>query len=89
MKLFAVKNYLLSIEGNQTEGWSPSDSKNSRQALFNFKIEELENGGGFLLLAFSNDNDIYADTWHETIQEAIEVAIEEFGISTDLWKEIK
>lgn len=89
MKLFNVKNFPVSIEGNQTEGWSPSSSKESRKVLFNFEIEELENQGGYLLLVFGIDEDIYADTWHQNINEAIEVANEEYRISKELWKEIK
>lgn len=89
MKVFAINNYLLSIEGNQSKGWSFSDSENSREVLFNFEIEQLENEEGYLLLCYSDNGEIYADTWHETIEEGIEFANKQYGISIDLWKEIK
>jgi hypothetical protein len=89
MKLFSVSNFPVSIEGEQTSGWSASDSNASRKILFNFEVEELENDGGFLLLCSSADKKIYADTWHETIEEAFEVAESEYKISRELWKEIK
>lgn len=88
MKLFAVNNYLLSIEGNQFKGWSFSDSGNSREVLFNFEIECLDKEAGYLLLCYSDNEEVYADTWHETIEEGIEFANKRYGISKDLWKEI-
>jgi hypothetical protein len=61
MKKWFVHNFLLSIEGNQSKGWLCSNSKSSREFLFNFEIEELENDGGFLLLCFSQNEEVYCD----------------------------
>jgi hypothetical protein len=57
--------------------------------LYNFEIEVLENNGGFLLLYYSQNGEVYGDTWHETIDETMKIAKKEFGIPNDLWKEIK
>jgi hypothetical protein len=86
MKLLSVKDQPVWIEGNQSKGWFPSKSNLAREVLFNFEIEELENDGGFLLIYYSQDKEVYADTWHETIDKAINIAESEYEVSKDLWK---
>jgi hypothetical protein len=48
-----------------------------------FRLEEVT--GGFLLFSEADDRSVYADTWHETLDEARQVALEEYGLDENDW----
>jgi hypothetical protein len=50
-------------------------------ALVDFKVHEVE--GGYILQWFSRDTGHHGDSWHETLEDALEQASTEFGVRPD------
>lgn len=57
-----------------------------RDVSLNLEIQF--DGSGYLLCYASQEGDLYGDTWHESLNEAEEVAAEEFGVRDDQWQAI-
>jgi len=79
------------IGGDQHSGWLPADASTplatpTREVRMRFEITD-EGEGNFLLISESEDQSIYSDNWHETMEEAKSVAAESFGISQESWVE--
>ena len=53
------------------------------------RIVEYEDGPGFYLLYLAENLDEQTDTWHSSVEDAMEQARLEFGISTHDWIKIK
>lgn len=49
-------------------------------------IEETEEG--FFLFRYTNEGEIAGDTWHMTLDDAIEQAKFEYGIDANQWTDI-
>lgn len=89
MRKLVVKDFRVTVVGNQSSGWgaaneSEKQSQEVQTLLFDFEIED--SGGGFILAYHSKSNELYGDTWHESEENAIKAANEEFGIPIDAWK---
>jgi hypothetical protein len=41
-----------------------------------------------LKLYVSENGDLFGDTWHQTLEDAIEAALEKFGVREDQWQTI-
>ena len=52
-----------------------------------FEITD-DGGGNFLLIYYSEDKSVHGDTWHQSIDEAKDVAQETFGIPKGEWKDV-
>ena len=50
-----------------------------------FQIAQYENDAGFYLFYLNEKNEIMTDTWHETIEEAMDQAEWEFRIDSKNW----
>lgn len=53
-----------------------------------FEITD-DGGGNFLLCYHSEDQSVYGDTWHQSIEEAKEVAESEFGVQSSECKDVE
>lgn len=89
MRTLVVNDFPVTVIGNQNSGWgvaneTEAQSQAAQTLLFDFEIED--SGGGFVLAYHSKSQELYADTWHESEEEAIKAANEEFGIPVDDWK---
>lgn len=49
-----------------------ANSDNRNQIAYGFAICQYEDGGGYYLFSCNDDLNELADTWHETIDEAID-----------------
>lgn len=52
-------------------------------------VEIAEEDGAFYLLHLDSDGNCFADTWHQTLEEAKQQATFEFGITTDEWTDVE
>jgi hypothetical protein len=67
-------------------GWRGADSSDPTATLRAFGFDIADDGAGnYLLVCFSVDGSYGADTWHETMADAIRSAEQQFGIRADEW----
>jgi hypothetical protein len=52
------------------------------------QIAQYDNDAGFYLFYLNEKNEVMTDTWHETIEEAMDQAEWEFQIVSDEWTTI-
>ena len=69
--------------GEEHSGWLPENAAVPpptpvEDALVDFEIEEVE--GGYILQWFSRNTGHHGDSWHETLEDALQQASTEFGI---------
>ena len=85
-----ISGYKLRVGGTQHSGWLPAGASRPlptpvREVTFNFEIQF--DGYGYLLCCVSKEGDLYADTWHETLEDAEEAAAEQFGVTPEQWQD--
>jgi hypothetical protein len=51
-------------------------------------LEISAEGSCFLLLYINEDGECFADTWHETIEDAQREAMIEYGITPEQWRPV-
>jgi hypothetical protein len=74
----------LYVDGDQLSGWIASYSQgragqSSRLMVVNLRVEEAN--GGYLVLLNSVDGSIYCDFWVETLDEAKEICLNDYGFA--------
>ena len=83
----AVIRRLLAVPvrfgGAEHSGWLPANAATPpptpvEDALVDFEISEVE--GGYILEWFSRNTSHHGDSWHETLEDALEQANIEFGL---------
>jgi hypothetical protein len=87
MSTFAsIHSRSIFVTGSQDKGWHAAKDSTSgaREVLFDFCIND-DGAGQFLLVYRSLDGSLYADTWHETLDDAYTSAEREFGILKQEW----
>ena len=87
MQVFAsIRDRPTWIIGTQHTGWrgaKPSEPE-AKQLPFGFDITD-DGNADYLLLCFSMDGELYADTWHPSLDEAYLVAEEAYGVQRSEW----
>ena len=74
------------IAGHPHSGWSSADPGDPHSFELDFRFSVIDDGNANYLLTYSSlDNRYAADTWHETLEEALFVAEEVFGIKRNEW----
>jgi len=74
------------IAGDQRSGWSAAEPSDSGSFEIDFRFTVTDDGNAnYLLVYSSHDNMYFADTWHETLEGALDAAREEFGIEHGEW----
>ena len=62
------------------------------QSYLPYKLEIMsypdENNDGFYLTSMNIDNEDINDTWHQTIEDAVEQAKYEFNVNPKDWKDL-
>jgi len=86
-----ILGHRVVVGGEQHSGWLPEGATTplptpTRDVAFNIEIEF--DGSGYLLIYVSAKGDLYGDTWHRTLDDAIEAAFETFGVRDDQWQTI-
>ena len=69
--------------GVEHSGWLPANAATPQatpveDALVDFEVHEVE--GGCVLQWFSRNTGHHGDSWHETLEDALEQASTEFGV---------
>jgi hypothetical protein len=86
----AVIKRLLAVPvrfgGEEHSGWLPANAAMPpptpvEDALVDFEVEEVK--GGYILQWFSHNTAHQGDSWHETLEDALEQASTEFGVRPD------
>lgn len=82
-----VRSRVVAIAGDPTRGWAAADPDDlsAMEVPFDFSITS-DGNANFLLVYRSVDGQYAADTWHETIEEAVSCASRTFGIEPSEWK---
>jgi hypothetical protein len=86
-----IAGHTVRVGGTQHSGWLPGGAAEPlptpvRDVTFNIEIDF--DGYGYLLCYCSTDGSLYADTWHETLADAEEVAGELFGVRDEQWQAV-
>jgi hypothetical protein len=85
-----VTGHKVRVGGEQHSGWLPESASRPlatpvRDLLFDLEIQF--DGFGYLLCYASQNGELNGDTWHKTLQEAEDVALEEFRVRYEQWQE--
>ena len=92
----AVIKRLLAVPvrfgGQEHSGWLPANTAKPpptplEDALVDLEIDELE--GGYILEWFSRDTSHHGDSWHESLEDALEQASTEFGVRPEEWNSVR
>ena len=87
MKSYAsIATRVVRILGHPNSGWSPADLDDDNALEIEFHFEITDDGNrGFLLVQQSLDRCYAADSWHETLEEALACAEDSYGITPAEW----
>ena len=92
----AVSKRLLAVPvrfgGVEHSGWLPANASTPppmpvEDALVDFEVDEVE--GGYILEWFSRNTGHRGDSWHETLEEALEQVSTEFGVRPEEWRSVR
>jgi hypothetical protein len=72
--------------GEEHFGWLPANAATPRPtpvevALVDFEVSEVK--GGYILEWSSRNTSHHGDSWHETLEDALEQASAEFGVQPE------
>jgi hypothetical protein len=78
--------------GEEHSGWLPANASTPpptpvEDALVDFEVNEVE--GGYILEWFSRNSSHHRDSWHETLEDALEQASTEFGVRPEEWQSVR
>lgn len=84
----SIPKCIVRISGEPNSGWSGADldDLNAVEMEFNFAITS-DGNKNFLLVYHSADGRYAADSWHETVEEALDCAKASFGIEPSEWSQ--
>ncbi len=89
MKIFATLKKHLRTGGEPHTGWLPEGFQTPRPTpVRDLEVEfEIRDDGSkhFILSYQSTDKSNFGDTWHQTMDDAIEQAKKDFGIQPSEW----
>ena len=92
----AVIKRLLAVPvrfgGEVHSGWLPANAATPpltpvEDALVDFEVHEVE--GGYILEWFSPNTTHHGDSWHETLDDALEQASTGFGVRPEEWHSVR
>jgi len=77
----------IQLGGGEFGDFLPSDAApppaDVNDLVLDLRIIEAE--GGFILAWQSRETDHANDTWHETLEDALNQAVKQFGVKADEW----
>jgi hypothetical protein len=79
----------VSLGGETQTGWLPPNAAEPRPTPVReveFSIEIVDVGDGVLLQYEATDGSEVSDTWHATLEEAMQAAEEDFGVHRSDWE---
>jgi hypothetical protein len=84
-----IPSVKVSLGGATHAGWLPRNASEPRPTPVReveFNIEIVDLGDGFLLQYEALDGSEVSDTWHPTLEDAMQVAAEDFGVHRSDWQ---
>jgi len=87
----AIRGLMLRVPGRPHSGWLPPGSApppgtDTKDVVLDLEIHALDRPDtGFLLLASSSDPEFNGDTWHETLELALQQAEHDYGVQSSEW----
>lgn len=82
----SIPRRTVRITGEPNSGWSGADPDDLNAVEVEFCFEVTSDGNrNYLLVYQSVDGRYAADTWHESVEEALACARDSFGIEEDEW----
>src|SRR5687768_18474370 len=80
MQTFAhIRQRTLRVCGTMETGWWATSSNEPDGRDVEFTVSIVDSAGHFLLVYQSLDESLFADTWHETLDEAYIAAADDLG----------
>ena len=92
----AVIKRVLAVQvrfgGEVHSGWLPANAATPQptpveEALVDFEVHEVD--GGYILAWYSRNTSHHGDSWHETLEDALEQARSEFGVGPEEWHSVR
>ena len=86
-----ILGHHVTLGGEPHSGWlaegaTVPNPTATRDVALNITIEF--DGSGYLLCYASDDGAFANDTWHQTLEDAEQAAVENFGVRFDQWETI-
>jgi hypothetical protein len=82
----SIARRVVRVLGHPNSGWSRADLDDDNALELEFRFEVTDDGNSnFLLVYQSVDGRYAADSWHETLEEALACAEEEYGVAESEW----
>ena len=78
------------LGGHPPEGWLPPQSATplpTRQIDLHIEIAS-DSAGGYFLLSHGPDDESLSDTWHSSLEDALDQAFVQFGVRADEWADV-
>ena len=78
--------------GEEHSGWLLANAATPRptpvkDALVDFEVNDVEDG--YILAWSSRNTSHHGDSWHETLEDALEQASTEFGVRPEEWHTVR
>jgi hypothetical protein len=91
MKILKRARKADGLGGEPHGGWLPPGAASPEPTPVRDLLLEIgsDGEGGYYLLSQAADGGTRADTWHESVDEAIAQAREQFGIRADAWHDVE
>ena len=86
-----IRGLVLRVPGEPYAGWLPRGSApplgtDTKDVELDLEIQALEDPErGFLLVSSSNESAFNGDTWHESLELALQQAEHDFGVQPSEW----
>lgn len=82
----SIRDRPTRIKGWPHSGWGPADAADpaAKRLPFGFDITD-DGAGGYIFESYSMDRIYWADTWHESLDDAYATAEEVYGIRREDW----
>jgi hypothetical protein len=88
----SLHGLFLRVQGEPHSGWlprgaSPPPDTDTKDVQLDVEIHELDPPeSGFLLISSSSDPEFNGDSWHLTLEQALQQAEHQFGILPSEWR---
>lgn len=86
-----IRGLVLRVPGQPYSGWlpcgaAPPPGTETKDIELDLKIHALDHPeAGFLLVSSSADPEFNGDSWHESLDLALQQAAHDFGVQTSEW----
>jgi hypothetical protein len=86
-----IRGLVLRVPGQPHSGWlppgaAPPPGTDTKDVVLDLEIHALDRPDtGFLLVSSSTDPEFTGDTWHETLDLALQQAEHDYGVQASEW----